>query len=167
MINELTPGGQEDGDGVIVIAQVTVIVGRHVAGGGQFLARDGHARVADSVGKGGRKQPPEGGQRGAPVRILQVVAHAVVLAETLDAARRFLEVGRAEAVDDGLAGVNQRQSGVDGVARQSVPVPFKSQIINHVLQPAITLPDINHFPLSKQLSPSVQSAESMSREEVE
>ena len=156
MINELTPGGQEDGDGVVVIAQVAVIEGRHVTRSGQFLAGDGNARVADSVSKGGRKQPPEGCQRGAPVRIVQIVAHAVELAETLDAARRFLEVGRADAVDDRLAGVDQRQSGVDGVARQSVPVPFKSQIINHILQPAITLLDMNHFPLTNESWPSNQ-----------
>ena len=129
MIDELAPGGQEDGDGVVVEAQVAVVVGRDEARTGQLGAAGGGPGGADAVGEGRRQQPPERGQRGAPLRVVQVVAHAVVLAVALHVARRPLQVGRTEAIDDRLARVDQRQARVHRVPRQSVSNPHSIIII--------------------------------------
>ena len=48
VINSLTPGDQEDGNGVIVIAHVTMVDGRNVSGGRQLLALGRHSRRADA-----------------------------------------------------------------------------------------------------------------------
>lgn len=53
--------------------------------------------------------------------VFQIVAHAVEFAVTFDAAHGPFQVGRAEAVDDRLARVDQRQAGVNRVSRQLVP----------------------------------------------
>ena len=120
MIDGLTPGDEEDGDGVVVVAHVAVVDGGDVARRRQVLAGDGGARGADAVGVVGRQHPPELGQRRAPVRMFQVVAQAVELAVALGMALLLLEEGRTELVDDRLARVDQRQAVVDGVDGQAV-----------------------------------------------
>lgn len=47
MIDELAESRKEDGDGVIVIAEIAMDGGRNVTGGGQLFAGDWNARHAD------------------------------------------------------------------------------------------------------------------------
>ena len=61
----------------------------------------------------------------SPVSVFQIVAQTVEFTVTLDGAFRSLEVGRAEAVNDGPSSVDHWQTRMDHVSRQIVPAIYE------------------------------------------
>ena len=63
-----------------------------------------------TVGVIGWQKASVGRESGAPVRVIQIIAHAVVLSVAFDGALGSLEVSRAEPVNDCPSRVDLRQT---------------------------------------------------------
>ena len=77
VVNELAPGHQQDGHGVVVEPLVLVHVAGDNPGGGQGVAGDGGPGGGDAVSIVWWEPPVVSVHGGAPVRVLQVVADAL------------------------------------------------------------------------------------------
>ena len=76
----------------------------------------------------GWEESTERGHDGAPVRILQIVAHAVQFAVALDLALGSLESDGAVGIDGRVFGVDHGQSHVNGIWCQ-----FESSFLGNVV----------------------------------
>jgi len=118
VIDHLTPGRQQDGDGMIVQTQISVGGGRNGTRSGQFLTSDRHTGLAHTIGVGGGQESSEGRHGSTPVAVFQVVTIAVNGAETLSFARVVLHWSGADTADARGLGINQGQTRVDGIEGQ-------------------------------------------------
>ena len=121
VVDELSPGDEEDGDGVVVEPVVGMDVGGDETGGGKGLAVDGGSSWGrDAVGVVGVEEAVMAVHGGSPVRVLDVVARSGDGTVPGHLAFRRHEEGRAVGLDGGLGGVDERQAVGDGVLGQTV-----------------------------------------------
>ncbi len=120
VIDVLAPGDQHEGDSVVVPLVTDVDVGGNQSWRWKRVTGLGAPRSRDSVGVVGGKEAVMSVHGRSPVRHVQVVAEAGDGPVPLHLALGGHEEGRAVVFDDGLGGVDQRESVGDGVLAESV-----------------------------------------------
>ncbi len=123
VIDELAPGDEDDGDGVIVEALIRMgQCGNQSRRGQLATAASRGSGGAQTVGVIGCLEAVESHHGRSPVRLLQVVAHAGVAAVPLHLALLILQKFWAVAGDDGLGGVDQGQPAGHSIGAKPVLV---------------------------------------------
>ena len=145
VVNELTPGHQQDGDGVVVESLVFVHVAGDNPSGGQGVAGDGGSGGGDTISVVWWEPPVMSVHGSSPVRVLQVVADSLSTSVPLDLTLGSHQEGRAVRLDDSLGGVNQGEAVSDGVLRQSI---LLGQVACSLVDDSSEVADIDPLELS-------------------